>query len=121
MRNFPRWRGLKHFNNVATLEFTDANQFRDVLKASTHLLLELFVWLIRISVHRLLHMPSPRQERSAGSLPSCLPAVPRNGWASGHDRRALGPSSTDHRQVPELLRGVSPLYRANAALNILCS
>jgi hypothetical protein len=35
MRNYPRWADLKHFNNVATLRFTDAEQYVHVLKVRT--------------------------------------------------------------------------------------
>jgi hypothetical protein len=34
MRNYPRWSGLKHFNTVASIHFTDAQQFLDILKVS---------------------------------------------------------------------------------------
>jgi hypothetical protein len=32
MRNYPRWSGLKHFNAVTSVRFTDAQQYVDILK-----------------------------------------------------------------------------------------
>ncbi|KIJ26060.1 hypothetical protein M422DRAFT_192683, partial [Sphaerobolus stellatus SS14] len=32
MKQIPRWRGLKHFEKVVTIEFADGNEFRDILK-----------------------------------------------------------------------------------------
>lgn len=32
MRNLPRWRNLKHFNHVTTIEYTDGQTFLDILK-----------------------------------------------------------------------------------------
>jgi hypothetical protein len=34
MANYPRWRGLKHFLTVTNIQFTDAQQFFDILKVS---------------------------------------------------------------------------------------
>jgi hypothetical protein len=32
MKNFPRWRNLKHFNDVATVDFSDGQAFVDIMK-----------------------------------------------------------------------------------------
>ncbi len=32
MAAFPRWNGLKHFNAVTTIKFTDGQSFYDILK-----------------------------------------------------------------------------------------
>jgi hypothetical protein len=32
MREYPRWRGLKHFNHVTTTTFADGESFLDILK-----------------------------------------------------------------------------------------
>jgi hypothetical protein len=37
MKNFPRWRNLKHFNAVATVDFSDGQAFVDIMKVSTFL------------------------------------------------------------------------------------
>jgi hypothetical protein len=34
MKAYPRWSGLKHFDNVTNLTFTDAEQYLHVLKVS---------------------------------------------------------------------------------------
>ncbi len=34
MAAFPKWNGLKHFNAVSTIKFTDGQSFYDILKAS---------------------------------------------------------------------------------------
>jgi len=34
MREFPRWTGLKHFNHVSTIPYTDGQSFYDILKVS---------------------------------------------------------------------------------------
>lgn len=34
MKHFPRWRGLKHFNEVTTIEYTDGQTFLDILKVT---------------------------------------------------------------------------------------
>ncbi len=33
MAAFPRWNGIKHFNAVTTIKFTDGQSFYDILKA----------------------------------------------------------------------------------------
>lgn len=32
MRQVPRWAGLKHFDHVTTVEYTDGQAFLDILK-----------------------------------------------------------------------------------------
>jgi hypothetical protein len=32
MKKFPRWSGLKHFNTVTTIKFTDGQSYLDILK-----------------------------------------------------------------------------------------
>ncbi|KIJ42288.1 hypothetical protein M422DRAFT_254693 [Sphaerobolus stellatus SS14] len=32
MRHVPRWRSLKHFNDVTSVEFSDGNSFKEILK-----------------------------------------------------------------------------------------
>ncbi len=34
MRAFPRWRNLKHFDHVTTIDFSDGQTFYDILKVS---------------------------------------------------------------------------------------
>lgn len=36
MRNMPRWRNLKHFSNVTTVDYTDGQAYLDILKVRIH-------------------------------------------------------------------------------------
>jgi hypothetical protein len=38
MRNVPRWRNLKHIDNVTTIEYADGQVFVDILKVCQYVL-----------------------------------------------------------------------------------
>ncbi|KAJ7464184.1 hypothetical protein FB451DRAFT_1352911 [Mycena latifolia] len=42
MREFPRWPGLKHFNQVTTVRYTDGQAFYDILKSVLPCIVQLF-------------------------------------------------------------------------------
>jgi hypothetical protein len=66
MNSVPRWRNLKHFPNVTTVEYTDGQAFLDILKVST------FVELI-------LYLPGSIPKLSIQCiLPCVVQLLPRN-------------------------------------------
>ena len=75
MRNVPRWRGLKHFDHVTTIDFSDGQAFFDILKVS-FAALQQFDSSQSGAANSFLHGPAFTQELAHGALHSGLPMPP---------------------------------------------
>ncbi|KIJ54948.1 hypothetical protein M422DRAFT_153273 [Sphaerobolus stellatus SS14] len=80
MKQMPRWRGLKHFEKVATIEFADGNDFRDILKCILPCILNALpkdspvVHAIRLcGIIRATASLNPISEEQIEYLEKCLP------------------------------------------------
>ncbi|KIJ24430.1 hypothetical protein M422DRAFT_274777 [Sphaerobolus stellatus SS14] len=71
MRRIPRWHGLKHFDKVAEIEFTDGNSFRDILKNVTKEHGKKFNYPKH---HNLMHLPEDIQNKGCTENYSTRPS-----------------------------------------------
>jgi hypothetical protein len=74
MRNYPRWSGLKHFNAVTSVRFTDAQQYVDILKVS-FIIIHALSDSNTLAVYHSLHMLVVWQAGCPRIGDSCLPLV----------------------------------------------
>jgi hypothetical protein len=105
MRNYPRWSGLKHFDNVTHLTFTDAEQYLHVLKVRCNLVLLLLCTQTATAVHPSLPLQPSRTRPPAHPLHPRLSAVLHHGQPDRDDSRPPRASQALHRDVREVLRG----------------
>jgi hypothetical protein len=84
---FPRWRSLKHFNNVTTTHFTDGQAFYDILKVCIIFLARPLPTIIKFTllVHSSMHRGFPSKKLSHGTLHPCLSLFSNTSWPPVHD------------------------------------
>ncbi|KIJ29756.1 hypothetical protein M422DRAFT_188008, partial [Sphaerobolus stellatus SS14] len=80
MRQVPRWRGLKHFNAVVAVDFSDGNSYRDILKCILPCIVNILprnstiVQAIRLcAIIREIASLNPVTEEHIEYLERCLP------------------------------------------------
>jgi hypothetical protein len=82
MHNFPFWNGLKHFDHVTTMPFTDGQSFYDILKVSfSTQILEDRPILTPNVVHTSMHCAASASELGTHPLYPSLSMLSHNDWA----------------------------------------
>jgi hypothetical protein len=99
MREFSRWPGLKHFNQVTTVPFKDGQSFFDILKVWDLVCFQIIYWIL--TVHPTVCRGDPSTKQCSNPLSPCISASTDDCRRALHAHESVGaPSNLYCRFLP---------------------
>lgn len=109
MANFPRWRGRKHFDAVATVEFTDGEAFETIEKVIVFLIVRHALLICPYPESGILVGAADAQGRGTCPLSTCTSVCSNHDRHGMHDESSSGPTSQLCSAIWRSVQGSSSL------------